>query len=206
MANSKLTRELIAAAAVEMLEDGEGLASLSMRKLGSRLGVEAMSLYHYVDNKDDLLDAMLANVYGRVILPSPGHWETQLRQAVGSFYEVLTSSRAVFELITRRPALGAESLAVIFFGTKRFEEAGLAITDAVAALHVSFGFVIGHVVVSQGATATPTGSGNMDRTQHSSQEMQQFVGDITSITHQQQFQTGLEVVIAGLKARYPSLS
>ena len=40
-----------------------------MRRLGAALGVEAMSLYHYVANKDDLLDAVMAQLYNEIVIP-----------------------------------------------------------------------------------------------------------------------------------------
>lgn len=206
MPNSKLTRELIAATALGMLDEGEGLASLSMRKLGAQLGVEAMSLYHYVENKDDLLDAMLTNVYAMIELPGPGHWEVQLREAAQSFYDVLTTSRGVFELITRQPAVSADSLAVIFFGAKVFEAAGLSTSQAVSALHVSFAFVIGHVAVLEGSMASVLGHDSIDPSLLDNSEMRKFVTDIGHVTRQQQFQIGLEVVIGGLRSRYEELS
>ncbi|HEY4768224.1 MAG TPA: TetR family transcriptional regulator, partial [Candidatus Limnocylindria bacterium] len=53
-----LSRERVLRAAME-LADEAGLESLSMRRLAQPLGVEAMSLYHHVRNKDDLLSGML---------------------------------------------------------------------------------------------------------------------------------------------------
>jgi Bacterial regulatory proteins, tetR family. len=50
-----LNRDRVLRAAVA-LADEEGIESLKMRKLGLRLGVEAMSLYNHVANKDDILD------------------------------------------------------------------------------------------------------------------------------------------------------
>ena len=51
--------------------DREGLGSLSMRRLGEELGVEAMSLYTYVSGKDDLLDGMVDIVFGEIDVPAP---------------------------------------------------------------------------------------------------------------------------------------
>ncbi len=59
-----LTRERVLRAAVA-LADEEGIDSLTMRELGLRLGVEAMSLYNHVANKDDILDGMVDLVVGR---------------------------------------------------------------------------------------------------------------------------------------------
>ena len=53
-----LTRELVLRAALQIMDES-GIESLSMRLLGTRLGVEAMSLYNHVTNKDDILDGVL---------------------------------------------------------------------------------------------------------------------------------------------------
>ena len=52
-----------------------------MRKLGEALGVEAMSLYNHVANKDDLLDGMIDVVFSEIDLPAGGgDWKTAMRQ------------------------------------------------------------------------------------------------------------------------------
>ena len=66
-----LSRERILAAALELVDDG-GLEALSMRKLGQRLGYEAMSLYNHVRNKDDVIDGILDLVLAETEPPSPG--------------------------------------------------------------------------------------------------------------------------------------
>ncbi|WP_416957376.1 TetR/AcrR family transcriptional regulator [Streptomyces sp. Agncl-13] len=65
-----LDRERIVTAAVRLL-DAEGEARFSMRRLASELEVTAMSLYWYVDTKDDLLELALDAVTGRMELPDP---------------------------------------------------------------------------------------------------------------------------------------
>ena len=52
--------------------DKHGIGVLSMRKLGQALGVEAMSLYNHVANKDELLDGMVDLVFAEIELPGPG--------------------------------------------------------------------------------------------------------------------------------------
>src|SRR3954463_15115569 len=74
-----LNRERVLRAAVA-LADESGSESLSMRKLGEAVGVEAMSLYHHVANKDDLLDGMIDVVFGQIELPSDcGDWKAAMR-------------------------------------------------------------------------------------------------------------------------------
>jgi AcrR family transcriptional regulator len=66
-----LSRERVLQTAVEVADAG-GLEELSMRNIGHRLGVEAMSLYNHVTGKDDILDAMADFVVGKIELPAPG--------------------------------------------------------------------------------------------------------------------------------------
>ena len=52
------------------LADASGIESLSMRKLGEAVGVEAMSLYNHVPSKGDLLDGMIDLVFSEIELPA----------------------------------------------------------------------------------------------------------------------------------------
>jgi AcrR family transcriptional regulator len=74
-----LSRERALAAAL-VLADKDGIASLSMRKLAQELGVEAMSLYHHVANKDDILGGMVDLVFAEIELPAKGDdWKPAMR-------------------------------------------------------------------------------------------------------------------------------
>ena len=53
------------AAALEFIEE-HGLPNLTMRKLGAKLGVEAMSLYRYVPGREDLLDEVVEAIVGEM--------------------------------------------------------------------------------------------------------------------------------------------
>jgi AcrR family transcriptional regulator len=75
-------------AAIE-LADEAGIDALSMRKLGQALGVEAMSLYNHVANKDDILNAIVDIVESQVELPSPGEpWKAGLRKTAMSAHDL----------------------------------------------------------------------------------------------------------------------
>src|SRR5918994_2130068 len=74
-----LNREHVLRAAVA-LADESGIEALSMRRLGQELGVEAMSLYNHVANKDDLLNGMLEVVLHEMEIPDDGvNWKSALR-------------------------------------------------------------------------------------------------------------------------------
>ena len=78
-----LDRDTIVTTAIGMA-DAKGLEQLSMRKLASALGVEAMSIYYHVPNKDELIDGMVDHVIAEMTLPSfDDHWKVRARPAPG---------------------------------------------------------------------------------------------------------------------------
>lgn len=73
-----LSRERIVAAAMQVADDG-GLAAVSMRNVGRALGAEAMSLYHHVAGKEELLDLLADAVFTQVPLPPlDGPWRAAM--------------------------------------------------------------------------------------------------------------------------------
>jgi AcrR family transcriptional regulator len=84
-----LSRERILLAAI-VLADRGGFESLSMRKIAQELGVQAMSLYNHVANKDDLLDGIVDIVIGEIEVPDLGvDWQTAMRRRAKSAHQVL---------------------------------------------------------------------------------------------------------------------
>jgi len=141
-----LSRERIAVVALELI-DANGLAGLSMRKLGAELGVEAMSLYHYVNNKDDLLDAVADHLYGIIDLPmsvDPLDWEQAIRLGLSAFRDVLLEHDAALELFASRRVRSARSMGVLHWAHERFVAVGLPVEEAHKALHMAVSFVMGH--------------------------------------------------------------
>ncbi|PKQ15726.1 MAG: TetR family transcriptional regulator [Actinobacteria bacterium HGW-Actinobacteria-7] len=83
-----LSRNRILAAAVE-IADERGVSALTMREVASRLGVEAMSLYNHVSNKDDILDGMVDLVAEQFDLPQDvDDWREAMRRRAVSAHEV----------------------------------------------------------------------------------------------------------------------
>src|SRR2546423_3844238 len=84
-----LSRDRILRAALE-LADASGVDALTMRRLGDELGFEAMSLYRYVANKNDLLDGMLDLVLAEWQLPDAGDdWAAAIRTSAQSVHDAL---------------------------------------------------------------------------------------------------------------------
>ena len=84
-----LSKERVLRTAIGLADKG-GIDSLSMRKLAHELGVEAMSLYHYVSDKDALLSGMVDRVVSEVEPTSPdGDWRAAIRRSAISFHDAL---------------------------------------------------------------------------------------------------------------------
>jgi AcrR family transcriptional regulator len=106
-----LTRAWITEVALA-LADARGVESLSMRALAKELGVEAMSLYNHIRNKDDLLDAVVDMVVGRIDLPGTGgDWQNALRGRAHSMRTVFLAHPWVPPLIVGRINVGPNMLA-----------------------------------------------------------------------------------------------
>jgi len=106
----RLTRQRVLGAAVALADAG-GIESLTMRKLGEELGVEAMSLYNHVANKDDVLDGIVDLVFSEIGLPSgEADWKTAMRQRAVSAREVLSRHRWAIGLTESRTTPGAATM------------------------------------------------------------------------------------------------
>jgi AcrR family transcriptional regulator len=125
-APSPLSRAAIVRAAIA-LADADGLAAVSLRKVGAALGAGPMRLYGYVSTKQELLDLMVDEVYGEIVAPEPGgDWRPALRALAEQLRSAALRHEWFVELLGGRPHLGPNALAYL--------EAGLGALDAAAAL------------------------------------------------------------------------
>lgn len=107
---TRLSRDRVLAGAVAFADE-RGIESLTMRKLGEALGVEAMSLYNHVANKDELLDGMVDIVFGEIGLPSGGgDWKAAMRRRAVSARQVLSHHRWAIGLMESRTSPGPATL------------------------------------------------------------------------------------------------
>lgn len=106
-----LSRERVLRAAMAVADRG-GLVAMSMRGIADELGVEAMSLYHHVPNKDAVLDGVVDLVFTDIALPRPdaGDWRDALRARCTSAREVLARHTWALGLLDSRPSPGPATL------------------------------------------------------------------------------------------------
>ena len=109
-ADTKLSKQRVVLEAVG-LADREGVDGLSMRRLAAVLGAGAMSLYHYVANKEELLDAMIDIVFEEIKLPTDAtDWQSAMRQRAISTRQVLARHPWAIGLLESRTSPGPANL------------------------------------------------------------------------------------------------
>lgn len=105
-----LSKHRVVVEAVRLAER-EGVDGLSMRRLAGVLGAGAMSLYHYVANKEELLDAMIDLVFEEIELPPDGtDWQSAMRRRAVSARQVLARHPWAISLMESRTSPGPASL------------------------------------------------------------------------------------------------
>jgi AcrR family transcriptional regulator len=119
------------------LADRDGIDSISMRKLAQELGVEAMSLYTHVRNKEDLLDGMVDAVIGQIPISADGAgWKASLRQMALAARTVVLRHPWAARTIETRSAPGPAALRYINAVLGIFREGGFSIAQAHHGLHI----------------------------------------------------------------------
>ena len=138
-----LTRERVVRAAVA-LADEQGADVPSMRTLAKDCGVEAMSLYNHVANKDDLLDGMVDVVFGEIEVPGGGgDWKAAMRARAISTRAALARHRWAVGRMESRPRPGPESLRVREAALGCLRGAGFSLEMTVHALSVQDAYIYG---------------------------------------------------------------
>jgi AcrR family transcriptional regulator len=138
-----LTKERILRAAIELADRG-GIESLTMRKLADELGVGAMSLYHYVPNKEQLVDGMVEIVFGEIEVPSTGgDWKAALRRRAASTRAALKRHRWANGQMEGRATTGPANARLHDAVLGVLREAGFSIEMTVQAYSVQDAYIYG---------------------------------------------------------------
>ena len=152
--NKPLTRQQVLDEALRLIDE-EGLEACSMRKLGARLGVEAMSLYNHVENKRALLDGVVELLVLRT--PLPDRAEVTPREELWIFARSmragLLAHPRVLPLIAASPLRTPGALLILDRLLDTIHRAGVAGVKSIYALQVIVGYVIGHTLVQTGGRA-----------------------------------------------------
>ncbi|MFE3328565.1 TetR/AcrR family transcriptional regulator [Streptomyces sp. NPDC059176] len=218
---SGLDREKITAVTVRML-DADGLSKLSMRRLAGEIGVTAMSVYWYVDTKDELLELALDAVFGELRLPDPDadgtDWRDQLRELADEYRGLIVAHPWASSLIGTYLNVGPNAVAFATVVQKVVRNTGLPLNWQAAALHAVFQFVYGVATVEgqfrkrcadagmtpdeyyEGAMGATRGAVALDELlQHAEEVMKARGGGTVDEMLERDFRFALDIVIAGIE-------
>jgi len=145
-----LSRERVLHAAA-VFADENGIETLSMRRLAQAVGVEAMSLYNHVANKEDMLDGMIDLVFSEIELPSAeGGWKRAMRQRAISVRTALSRHRWAIGLMESRTSPGPATMrhhdAVLGY----LREAGFSLELAAHAYSALDSYIYGFALQERG--------------------------------------------------------
>ena len=138
-----LSRDRILATAVD-IADERGVGAVTMREVASRLGVEAMSLYNHVANKDDILDGMTDLVAKQFDLPEDvAHWREAMRRRAVSAHEVFGRHPWAPMLFDSRESSGPARLHYFDWVLGKLMTAGFSVDGAARAFSLLDSYIYG---------------------------------------------------------------
>jgi AcrR family transcriptional regulator len=141
-----LSKERVLRAAIAFADE-QGIEALSMRKLAKELGVEAMSLYKHVANKDEILAGVLDLVASEIELPDGPDWRTALRRNAISTRDVFVRHRWAGRLWMSQQSGGPERLRLANWMLKTLREAGFSGDLIYHAFHILEAHILGFTVM-----------------------------------------------------------
>jgi AcrR family transcriptional regulator len=201
-----LSRERVLRAAVT-LADHSGIESLTMRRLGQELRVEAMSLYNHVANKDDILDGIVDLVLSDIDVPPSGtDWKPAMRHRAISAHEVLLAHPWAAMLVMSRYNIGPGMTRYLDATLGRLREGGFSIEGALDAWNTLdshlYGFTLQELNLPFDVSETQQVSASV-LPQIPADEFPHVAEVITHVMQSgraENFQFGLDLVLDGLEA------
>jgi TetR/AcrR family transcriptional regulator, tetracycline repressor protein len=163
----RLSRRVILDTAVELM-DQEGAQGLTMRRLGEALGVEAMSLYHHVNGREDLLEGVVDQLVDQIRVSPGGHeepdvgWQAVLQLLAHEVRELALTHPKIFPLIaTRHPAAPwlrppLRSLRVVEEFLAALTARGFSDAQAAGAYRSFTSFLLGHLLLEAATSGAET--------------------------------------------------
>ena len=200
-----LSRERVLRAAIRLADDS-GIDALTMRRLGQELGVEAMSLYNHVANKDDLLDGIVDLVLGDIDVPPTGtDWKQAMRQRAISAHEVLLAHPWAAVQIMSRYNIGPGMTRYLDATFGRLREGGFSVEGALDAWNALdshlYGFTLQELNLPFEAEDAPKVSADVLAQLSAEQfpHVAEVIGQIMQTGRREEFTFGLDLILDGLE-------
>jgi AcrR family transcriptional regulator len=209
VARDPLSRNRILETAVVVL-DQEGLDALTMRRLATELGVEAMSLYRHVANKAALLDGVHERILGELQLGSrerDENWAAAIGSYARAFRKVLRAHPNALPLFATRPAVAPASLRHVERGLRVLRGAGFTIGEAISAFQTLVTFVVGHTLSTDGAPTDDRSAVAYEQLPAAEfPTLREAARVIAQHSVDKEFEFGLDVLLRGLGERLKAVS
>lgn len=158
---ARLSRDRVVRTALRLMDE-EGLEAVTMRRIGRELGVEAMSLYNHVRDKDDVLEGICEAVMAEFRWEPPSeHWVARAREAAREWRRLLKAHPTVMRLLVERkhPLTSPVALRPMEIALDTLQRAGLSERDAAHAFEAIGGYLFGFVMMEVGNLAPgPSGA------------------------------------------------
>jgi AcrR family transcriptional regulator len=206
-----LTRERILRTALRIM-DLEGLDAITMRRIGRELGVEAMSLYNHVEDKEDILEGISELVLSEFEFPEPVEdWEESVRRGARAWRSLLLAHPNVCTLLSerRKPIASPEALRPIEYALDVLHRAGLTEKETVQAFRLFGGYVMGSVTMQVGNMMTGVDGAPLMTPEELGAVLPpalvprflQMLPHLQECDPDEDFEFGLDVLIAGIRSR-----
>ena len=221
---SPLSRERVVAEALRIVDE-DGVDALTMRALGSRLGVDPMAVYYHIPNKGALLDGIVEAVWSELSLPpesagdggaSDGSsWQEELWQIACAMRDTLRRHPNALPVLATRPNVSRPGFRLTDRALGAVLRSGLAVEEAFLIVNAAAQFILGHVLAEvqtvaedederiqaafhQAAADSDAGS----RGPYPNLESAFRSGlELREITTDRIFESGLRTILRGLQAR-----
>jgi TetR/AcrR family transcriptional regulator, tetracycline repressor protein len=205
-----LDRKRVADTALDLLNE-VGLEHLTLSAIGGRLGVKAPALYWHFKNKQALLDEMATEMYRRMVAGTPldpaDTWQERLRKSCHGLREALLGYRDGAKVFSGSRFTGIEHAEQMEGNLRLFTQAGFTLAQAVRATMTTYLYTLGFVTEEQGVQPLPGERREGYDVGERTRMMAGFpltadAGAEIFANYEQHFGEGLELVIAGIAARY----
>lgn len=221
-----LSRERVVAEALRILDE-DGIEALTMRKLGTRLGVDPMAVYYHIPNKDALLDGIVEAVWAELSLPSPGlyggdhdasetaTWQEELWQIARAMRDTLRRHPNALPVMAARPNVSRPGFQLTDRALGAILRSGLPADEAFLIVNAAAQFILGHVLAEVQTVAEDDDTRIMTAFQHAQADVEIPDGnpypniahafrsglELRDITMDRIFESGLHTILRGLEAR-----
>ena len=210
----RLNRQRVLEAALAIV-DAEGLAALTMRRLGGELGVEAMSLYRHVPNKEALLDGIVELIVLEIEVPADdsGDWAEAWRHVGRSYRQAALAHPNAFPLVTMRPLNTPEALRRIDAAYNLLRRSGLDEQMSMVAFRTLASYTRGFAL--EEVTGRALGARAYDAVNRLDPRdlpvdefprISELATRLVTADHGAVFESGLDLIITGLRAELERLA